>query len=78
MICRLLLTISLLGVAGCGTNLFQRRTVYVPQGETVRLRESIRRVKVWVCVEGKWEPSTMTIPEGWYALAKKPKQKEGE
>lgn len=53
---------------GCGSSLFVRRTVYVSDGDVVRLREPVK-AKVWVKVEGQWEPSEMTIPEGWFALA---------
>jgi len=71
--------VSLLLLAtGCGTSLFQRRTVYVQNGDVVRLREPVK-AKVWVKVNGEWEPSAMTIPEGWYALHLNKKQLgEGE
>ena len=62
----------LLPTTGCNTQLFQRRTVYVPDGQPVRLREPVRaRVWVYVPSTNSWEPSVMTIPEGWYALSKK-------
>jgi hypothetical protein len=53
-------------LASCGTTLFVRRTVYVHPGQVVRLREPVH-AKVWVKVDGRWEPSYMEIPEGWYA-----------
>jgi len=57
MICPLLF-------AGCGT-----RTVYVPHGTPVRLRETIPDAKVWVKdADGRAVPGVMDIPEGWYAL----------
>lgn len=72
MLCLLIL------LSSCQSNLFQRRTVYVPDGEPVRLRETLEDVKVWVAVDtdgdgefDQWEPSTMDIPEGWYALSRK-------
>ncbi len=45
------------------------RTVYVPHGTPVRLRETVKDVKVWVKDAGG-EPvaGKMDIPEGWYAL----------
>jgi hypothetical protein len=46
----------------------QVRTVYVPQGTPVRLREPVK-AKVWVFdKDGTLIPSEMTIPEGWWAL----------
>ena len=51
-------------LAGCGT-----RTIYVPSGDPVRLREPIRRAKVWTFdKDGKATPGVMDIPAGWYAL----------
>ena len=54
----------LLMLTGCFT-----RTIYVPDGTPVRLRETVKGARVWVLdkdgtpVEGK-----LDIPEGWYAL----------
>lgn len=49
---------------GCGT-----RTVYVPSGEPVRLRETVRRAKVWIMdADGKPVAGVMDLPEGWYCL----------
>lgn len=49
--------------SGCGT-----RTVYVPDGEPVRLRQKIK-AKVWASdKDGKEVAGEMEIPEGWYAL----------
>ena len=49
---------------GCGT-----RTIYVANGEPVRLRETIRNAKVWVLdVDGKPVAGRMDLPEGWYCL----------
>ena len=54
----------LLVLPGCGV-----RTVYVRDGEPVRLREAIPQAKVWVLdTEGKAQASTMDLPEGWYCL----------
>lgn len=62
-----LLALGGLSAAGCGSTLFIRRTVYVSDASPpVRLREPVQ-AKVWVLVDGKWEPSEMTLPEGWYA-----------
>ena len=54
----------LLTASGCGV-----RTVYVPHGEPVRLRETIEDAKVWVLDEhGEPVAGRMDLPEGWYAL----------
>ncbi len=51
-------------LAGCAT-----RTVYVPHGTPVRLRETLRDAKVWVLDEsGSAVEGRMDLPEGWYAL----------
>jgi hypothetical protein len=45
------------------------RTIYVPDGAPVRLRETIEDAKVWVLdADGKPVASQMDLPEGWYAL----------
>jgi len=58
------LPIMLLLAAGCGA-----RTIYVPDGTPVRLRETIPRAKVWVLgADGQPVPGRMDLPEGWYCL----------
>lgn len=48
---------------GCST-----RTIYVPDGKAVRLRESIEAA-VWVLDRnGNQVPGWMVLPEGWYCL----------
>jgi len=57
---------------GCGSSLFIRRTVYIDDhsDQVIRLREDIEDVKVWVLVDGEWEPTVIDrLPEGWYAMA---------
>ena len=50
-------------LAGC------TRTIYVPHGTPVRLRETVKNVKVWVKdADGKPVAGKMDLPEGWYAL----------
>ena len=45
------------------------RTVYVPDGTPVRLRETVRNAKVWVLDEnGEPVAGKMDLPEGWYCL----------
>ena len=47
------------------------RTVYVPHGTAVRLREPVENVKVWVLdKENNPVPGEMDLPEGWYCLPK--------
>jgi len=51
----------------CGTGC--ARTIYVPHGEPVRLRETVNDVKVWVMgPDGQPVAGEMDLPEGWYAL----------
>lgn len=51
--------------SGCAT-----RTVLVPPGEPVRLRETLRGVKVWVAdKDGREIEGVVDLPEGWYCLA---------
>ena len=45
------------------------RTIYVPHGTPVRLRETLEDVKVWVKdANGQPVAGKMELPEGWYAL----------
>jgi len=61
---KLLLVLALAALSGCVT-----RTIYVPHGDPVRLREKLKGVKIWafdkdgVLVEGE-----MDLPEGWYCV----------
>lgn len=60
-----LVLLVILLLPGCGT-----RTIYVPPGEPVRLRETIRDAKVWVLdATGKPVAGVMDLAEGWYVLA---------
>jgi len=55
---------TMLTASGCGV-----RTVYVPHGMPVRLRETVKDVKVWVKdTDGKPVPGRMDLPQGWYCL----------
>jgi len=45
------------------------RTIYVPHGTPVRLRQTVKNAKVWVKdADGKPVAGKMDIPNGWYAL----------
>lgn len=51
-------------LSGCFT-----RTIYVPPGKSVRLRETIRGAKIWALdAESKPVAGTIDLPEGWYVL----------
>ena len=55
--------LPILLLAGC------TRTIYVPHGTPVRLRETVKDVKVWVKdADGEPVAGKMDLPEGWYAL----------
>ena len=55
--------IPILLLAGCV------RTIYVPHGTPVRLRETVKDVKVWVKdADGEPVAGRMDLYEGWYAL----------
>ena len=48
---------------------FGTRTVYTPSGEPVRLRETVKNVKIWTLdKDGKPVAGKMDLPEGWYCL----------
>ena len=56
--------LCMLFLCGCGT-----RTIYVPDGEPVRLRETIRGAKVWVKdKKGNTVAGRVDLLEGWYCL----------
>ena len=55
--------LPILLLAGC------TRTIYVPHGTPVRLRETVKDVKVWVKdADGQPVAGQMDLYEGWYAL----------
>ena len=55
--------LPLLLLAGC------TRTVYVPHGTPVRLRETVKDVKVWVKdADGEPVAGRMDLYEGWFVL----------
>lgn len=67
----LFLLVTLCMMLGCGT-----RTIYVPDGTPVRLRETVNGAKVWILdKEGHAVPGRMNLPEGWYVL---PDEGEGD
>jgi hypothetical protein len=59
---------TILVIVGCGT-FMTNRTVLVPHGDAVRLRETVKNVKVWIkSADGEIVAGTMDLPEGWYCL----------
>ena len=60
--------LCILFLSGCAN-----RTILVPEGEPVRLRETIRNAKVWVAdANGNPTAGKMDLPAGWYCLALPP------
>lgn len=56
--------LAVLMLTGCGV-----RTVYVPHGTPVRLRETVEDVKVWIKdADGQVVAGRMDLHEGWYCL----------
>jgi hypothetical protein len=56
-------------LTGCAGGAPFTRSIYVPHGTPVRLRETIKDAKVWVKdTDGQVVPGKMELPEGWYAL----------
>jgi hypothetical protein len=63
---RLLTFFLCLLLAGC--TMFTR-TVYVPEGKSIRLRQPIKNAKIWVKEkDGNIAEGRMNVPEGWYCL----------
>ena len=61
--------IPILLLTGCGSGSLFTRTIYVPHGTPVRLRETVEDVKVWVKdADGQPVAGRMTLYEGWYSL----------
>jgi len=52
-------------LTGCGGV----QTIIVPTGEPVRLRQTVKRAKVWVAdKDGVEIPGEIDLPEGWWCL----------
>ncbi|MBN1123937.1 MAG: hypothetical protein JXA82_02940, partial [Sedimentisphaerales bacterium] len=67
----LVVLLALSCVALCGAGCMRTRTVYIPPGEPVRLRETVKNVKIWtVDKNGKPVPGKVDLAEGWYCLPK--------
>jgi len=59
------LYVLLLFLSGCSN-----QTIYVPNGQAVRLRAPIKNAPVWVKTEkGDVVSGVMNLPEGWYCLS---------
>lgn len=67
---RFLVRTGALGVVlgACAPGTFTR-TIYVPPGKAVQLRDTIRGAAVWVLDEaGDPVAGKMDLPEGWFCL----------
>ena len=63
---KLLVVFLVLLCSGCS---LITRTIYIPHGQAVRLRQEVKNVKVWVKTkDGETAEGKMTLPEGWYCL----------
>jgi hypothetical protein len=62
---KLMIVLFVFLAIGCAN---RYRTVYVPQGDAVKLRETLKNVDVWIkpVITEKPIPGNMTIYEGWY------------
>jgi len=64
----LILLAAICPLGGCMLQ-SQVKTVYVKEGDPVRIRETIKGAKVWVMdKDGTAVPGVMDLPDGWYAL----------
>jgi hypothetical protein len=62
-----ILLLATCSASGCW--LQSTRTVYVKDGQPVRIRETIKNAKVWVVgADGNPVAGKMDLAEGWYAL----------
>lgn len=62
LLAALTMLLAALSGVGCGT-----RTVYVRDGDVLRLRQDVESVRVWVYdAAGDPLPSRATLREGWY------------
>lgn len=43
------------------------KTIYVPDGTPVKLRETIKNAKVWIMTKDGPVAREMDLPEGWFA-----------
>lgn len=63
---KLLMLVFIVCLSGCT---FFTKTVYVPHGQSVRLRETVKKVDVWVITkDGEIVPGNLDLPDGWYCL----------
>jgi len=59
-----LLVIAVFALLLSGCSLITR-TIYIPHGQAVRLRQEVKNVKVWVKTkDGETAEGKMTLPEG--------------
>jgi len=69
---KIFILISLIFFLGCASNTI----VYVPHGDAVKLRETVKNVKVWIKTkDGEIVPGVMDLPNGWFCLPYEEKAK---
>lgn len=62
----LFLFLIMILLSGCT---YFTRTVYVPYGQSVRLRETVKKVDIYAKTEqGETVEGNIDLPEGWYCL----------
>lgn len=62
-------SLILLCVIACCSGCAGTRTVYIKDGNPVRIRKTIPQTEVWVQDgTGVWIEGKCDLPEGWYAL----------
>lgn len=67
-IMRSIITIFVASAICSGCTMFTR-TIYVPEGQTVRLRQDVKNVKVWVKEKsGNTAEGRLTLKEGWFVV----------
>ena len=61
-----LIILCIVALTGC--TMFTR-TIYVPEGKAIRLRQPVNNAKIWVKEkDGNIAEGRMNVPEGWYCL----------
>lgn len=65
-----ILAVLLLSLVFAGCTMFTR-TIYVPEGKMIRLRQAFKNAKIWVKEkDGNIAEGRMDVPEGWYCAPK--------
>ena len=62
----IMVLLTLLIFSGCANFAPKTRTVYVPEGDAIMLRQKVKGVDVWAKPSGEPVPGTMDLWEGWF------------